>query len=82
MKAEYASNQLQGPIGIWWTNYRSTLPANKNITWEQFKAAFRGHHIHLGLMRMKVGEFMKLTQGTRTLTSTFMLSRLRASKED
>ena len=46
----------------------STLPIGANVTWEQFKAAFRGHHIPPGLMRMKVAEFMKLTQGTKTLT--------------
>ena len=53
---------------IWWTHYLSTLPAGANITWEQFKTAFRGHHIPPGLMRMKAAEFMKLTQGTKTLT--------------
>ena len=30
--------------------------------------AFRGHHIPLGLLRMKAAEFMRLTQGTKTLT--------------
>ena len=30
--------------------------------------AFRVHHIPLGLMRMKATEFMRLTQGTKTLT--------------
>ena len=30
--------------------------------------AFRGHHIPLGLMRMKAAKFMRLTQGTKTLT--------------
>ena len=30
--------------------------------------AFWGHRIPLGLMRMKVAEFMRLTQGTKTLT--------------
>ena len=68
MKAEYASHQLQGPIGIWWTRYLSAFLASANVTWEQFMTAFRGHHIPLGLMRMKAVEFMKLTQGIRTLT--------------
>jgi CRISPR/Cas system endoribonuclease Cas6 (RAMP superfamily) len=26
MKAKYASHQLQGPTGIWWSHHRSTLP--------------------------------------------------------
>ena len=46
----------------------STLPTGANVTWEQFKTAFRGHHIPLGLMKMKATEFMRLTQGTKTLT--------------
>jgi hypothetical protein len=28
MKVEYASHQLEGPAGIWWTHYLSTLPTN------------------------------------------------------
>jgi hypothetical protein len=46
----------------------STLPTGANFSWDQFKIAFRGHHIPPGLMRMKAVEFMKLTQGTKTLT--------------
>ena len=46
----------------------STLAAGANVTWEHFKTAFRGHHIPLGLMKMKATEFMRLTQGTKTLT--------------
>ena len=42
MKAEYASHQLHGPAGIWWTHYMSTLPANAQFTWNEFKATFRG----------------------------------------
>ena len=68
MKAEYASHQMQGPTGIWWTHYLSALPAEANVNWDQFQIAFRGHHIPPGLMRMKAAEFMKLTQGTKTLT--------------
>ena len=33
MKAEYASHQLLGLAGIWWTHYLSTLPANAQVTW-------------------------------------------------
>ena len=32
MKTEYASHQLQGPIGIWWSDHRATLPENAHIT--------------------------------------------------
>ena len=46
----------------------STLPTGTNVSWDQFKIDFRGHHIPPGLMRMKVAEFMKLTQGIKTLS--------------
>jgi hypothetical protein len=42
MKGKYTSHQLQGPIGIWWSHYLSTLPANAQDAWSQFKDAFRG----------------------------------------
>ncbi|XP_066324003.1 uncharacterized protein [Miscanthus floridulus] len=68
LKTEYALHQLDGPAGIWWSHHRSTLPKDAQITWNQFKATFRGHYIPLGLMSMKHTEFMRLTQGTKTLT--------------
>ena len=46
----------------------SALLDGANVSWDQFKTTFRGHHIPLGFMRMKATEFMKLTQGTKTLT--------------
>ena len=63
MKAVNASHQLQGPTGIWWRHYRSTLPENAQITWNQFQNAFKGHYIPPGLMATKQTEFMKLVQG-------------------
>ena len=68
MKAEYTSHQLQGPTCIWWSHHRSTLSEDAKITWNQFKAAFRGHYIPLGLMTMKHTEFMRLMQGTKSVT--------------
>jgi hypothetical protein len=63
MKTEYASQQLQGPAGNWWYHYKSTLPENDGVVWDQFKEAFRGHYIPPSLMAIKDTEFMKLTQG-------------------
>jgi hypothetical protein len=67
LKMEYASHQLQGPPGIWWSHHRTTFPANARITWEQFTTAFRGNYIPPGIMAMKVAEFMRLTQGTKSM---------------
>jgi hypothetical protein len=32
LKTEYASYQLHGSAGIWWSHHRSTMPANAQIT--------------------------------------------------
>jgi hypothetical protein len=44
------------------------LPANVPIAWDQFKAAFRGNYIPPGLMAIKHTEFMRLSQGNKSLT--------------
>jgi sulfur transfer complex TusBCD TusB component (DsrH family) len=41
------------------------LPADHVVTWDEFKNAFRAHHIPEGLMERKLNEFLTLTQGTR-----------------
>jgi predicted PolB exonuclease-like 3'-5' exonuclease len=43
------------------------LPVDHVVTWEEFKTAFRGHHIPVGILHHKLNEFLSLTQGTRTL---------------
>jgi hypothetical protein len=58
LKTEYASHQLHGPAGIWWSHYRPTRPPNVQINWDQFKVAFHGNYIPPGLMAMKHTEFM------------------------
>jgi hypothetical protein len=35
------------------------------VTWEEFRTAFRAHHIPEGLIEQKLNEFLALTQGTR-----------------
>jgi hypothetical protein len=43
------------------------LPADHEVTWEEFKTAFRGHHILARILDRKLNEFLALTQGTRTV---------------
>jgi hypothetical protein len=43
------------------------LLADHVVTWDEFKNAFRAHHIPEGLMERKLNEFLALTQGTRTV---------------
>jgi hypothetical protein len=39
------------------------LPADHVVTWDKFKAAFRGHHIVASIMYHRLNEFLALTQG-------------------
>jgi hypothetical protein len=43
------------------------LPADREVSWEEFKTAFRGHHIPAGILDRKLNEFLALNQGTRTV---------------
>jgi hypothetical protein len=42
-------------------------PADHEVSWEEFKTAFRGHHIPAGILDRKLNEFLALNQGTRTV---------------
>jgi hypothetical protein len=60
-KACLAAQQLHGTARLWWDNYFAMLPADHVITWEEFKNAFRAHHIPEGLMERKLNDFLALT---------------------
>jgi hypothetical protein len=66
-KTLFAAQQLRGTACIWWNNYCATLPVDYVVNWEEFRTAFRAHHIPEGLMDRKLNEFLALTQGTRTV---------------
>jgi hypothetical protein len=42
-------------------------PDGHVVTWEEFKVAFRAHHIPKGLIERNLNEFLALTQGNRTV---------------
>ena len=56
-KTLFAAQQLSGTARIWWDNYRAMLPADHVVTWEEFRIAFRAHHIPEGLLDRKLNEF-------------------------
>jgi hypothetical protein len=60
-------HQLQGPVGMCWSHFRTAYTENAPIAWYQFTAAFRWNYIPPGLMSMKVSEFMRLTQSTQSV---------------
>jgi len=66
-KAAFAAQQLRGPAKIWWVNHKALLPAGTRLTWEEFVAAFKAHHIPTSLMRRKMAEFLSLKQGNNTV---------------
>jgi hypothetical protein len=67
-KPLFAAQQLRGPASTWWGNYVAIQPASHQVTWDEFKLAFREHYIPEGVLHMKQEEFMKLKQGGDTVT--------------
>jgi hypothetical protein len=66
-KTLFAAQQLHGPARTWWDHFRTMVPTDHEVTWEEFKTAFRGHHIPAGILDSELNEFLALTQGTRTV---------------
>jgi hypothetical protein len=57
-KVRFATQQLRGPARTWWDHYLAMQPADHEVEWREFKAAFRGHHIPTGIMDRKLNEFL------------------------
>jgi hypothetical protein len=67
-KALFAAQQLRGTTRLWWDQFHAMQPADHVVTWDEFRTAFRAHHIPEGLIERKLNEFLNLTQGTHTVT--------------
>jgi hypothetical protein len=46
---------------------RLGLPAEYNVSWVEFRATFRGHHLSAGTLHRKLVEFLDLHQGNRSI---------------
>jgi hypothetical protein len=66
-KASFATLQLRGAALIWWENFKTMVPAGHQITWAEFKQAFKEHHIPKGLRDRKMKELLALKQGSDTV---------------
>jgi hypothetical protein len=66
-KTRFAAQQLCGPARTWWDHFRAMLPTDREVSWEEFKTAFRGDHIPAGILDRKLNEFLALNQGTRMI---------------
>jgi hypothetical protein len=60
-KALFAAQQLRGIARIWWDHYHAMQSAGHVVTWDEFRTAFRAHHIPEGLIEQKLNEFLNLT---------------------
>jgi hypothetical protein len=67
-KALVCGATIARPASTWCGNYVAVQPAGHQITWDEFKVAFREHYIPEGVLHMKQEEFMKLKQGGDTVT--------------
>jgi hypothetical protein len=66
-KTRFTAQHLRGPARTWWDHSRDMLPAGHEVSWEEFKTAFRGHHIPARILDRKLNEFLALNQGTHTV---------------
>jgi hypothetical protein len=65
-KANSATLQLRGKALMWWDHFK-TMQQGHAITCDEFKQAFKSHHIPKGLMDTKMRELLALKQGSDTL---------------
>jgi hypothetical protein len=52
---------------MWWEHFKIMQPAGHELTWMEFKRAFKDHHIPKGLMVRKMKELLALKQGDDTV---------------
>jgi hypothetical protein len=54
---------------MWWDHFKS-MQRGRAVTWEDFKQAFKSHHIPKGLMDRKMRELLALGLGIKPNTRT------------
>jgi hypothetical protein len=59
-KTLFATQQLRGDASVWWANFAATRPTDYQVSWTEFRCAFRAHYILASVMRRKRQEFMDL----------------------
>jgi hypothetical protein len=65
-KANFTVLQLRGEALMWWDHFKS-MQRGHAVTWDEFKQAFKSHHIPKGLMDRKMRELLALRQGSDTV---------------
>ncbi|WVZ80274.1 hypothetical protein U9M48_027765, partial [Paspalum notatum var. saurae] len=62
-KARFAAQCLHGPSGAWCASFVAMQPAGHQVTWDEFRVAFRAHYLPPSLIELKQREFRALRQG-------------------
>jgi hypothetical protein len=62
-----ASHQLSGLAADWWDAYMEGHEEPEGITWPEFRATFRAHHVSQGVIKLKKKEFQDLNQGSMSV---------------
>jgi hypothetical protein len=70
-KTLFTAQQLRCDASAWWVNYTATHPTDYEVSWAEFRNAFRAYYIPAGVMRKKCQEFMDLKQGGRSVHNYF-----------
>jgi hypothetical protein len=52
------------PAADWWDAYVEAHEEPNTINWNEFKMAFRSHHVPQGVIKLKKKEFQDLKQGS------------------
>ncbi|WVZ49840.1 hypothetical protein U9M48_001166 [Paspalum notatum var. saurae] len=58
---------LHGPSGAWCASFLAMQPAGHQVTWDEFRAAFRAHYLPPSLIELKQREFRALRQGNMSV---------------
>jgi hypothetical protein len=66
IEAKFSALQLRGEALMWWDHFK-TMQQGRAVTWNDFKQAFKSHHIPKGLMDRKMRELLALRQGSDTV---------------
>ncbi|WVZ98195.1 hypothetical protein U9M48_043664 [Paspalum notatum var. saurae] len=66
-KAHFAAQCLHGPSGAWCASFLAMQPAGHQVTWDEFRAAFRAHYLPPSLIKLKQREFRALQQGNMSV---------------
>jgi hypothetical protein len=61
---KFAEMYLRGPALLWWDHFKMMQPNGHEITWVEFKTAFKNHHITKGMVERKLNELLNLRQGS------------------